>query len=133
MLRGIQKIDGYSEKGMIADLISAPKPEKWLLNPYRDIWLGDPLVMDSAYQMAILWCHEITGLASLPSYSASYRQYQKKFPNNGVKAVLEVSELTDHKMKGNFTFLDKNKNVVATITGYEAVMDASLIKAFKKD
>jgi len=131
MLRGIQKIEGYSAKGMIAELISAPKPKKWLTNPYRDRWLGDPLVMDAAYQMAILWCHEITGLVSLPSYSAAYRQYQKKFPENGVKAVLEVSELTDHKMTGNFTFLGKNKNVVATITGYEAIMDASLIKAFK--
>jgi len=45
--------------------------------------------------------------------------------------VLEVREVTDHKMKGDFTFLDSENGVVATITGYESVMDKSLIKTFK--
>ena len=35
------------------------------------------------------------------------------------------------KRKKDFTFLDANGVVVARLTGYEAVMDASLSKAFK--
>jgi acyl transferase domain-containing protein/NAD(P)-dependent dehydrogenase (short-subunit alcohol dehydrogenase family)/acyl carrier protein len=131
-LRGIQKIIGYSHNGMVAELSNAPTPDNWIKNPYRQKWITDPLVLDAAYQMAILWCHETTGLVSLPSYSASYRQYQEEFPADGVTAILEVKELTDHKMKGNFTFLNSDNRIVAAITGYEAIMDASLMKAFQK-
>ena len=52
------------------------------------------------------------------------------FPTDGVTAVLEVKEVTDHKMTGDFTFLDSKDVVVARLTGYEAVMDATLFKAF---
>jgi hypothetical protein len=34
-------------------------------------------------------------------------------------------------MKGDFTFLDSDGVVVAQLTGYEAVMNASLSRAFK--
>jgi len=50
-----------------------------------------------------------------------------------VTAVLEIKEATDHKLRGDFTFLDAHKVVVARMTGYEAVMDASLSKAFKSE
>ena len=53
------------------------------------------------------------------------------FPTDGVTSVLEVKEVTDHKMTGDFTFLDSEDVVVARLTGYEALMDASLFKAFK--
>jgi hypothetical protein len=101
--------------------------------PLRSRWIADPLVLDSACQMAILWCFEERGMVSLPSYSASYRQYRNAFPSDGVTAVLEIKEATDHKIKGDFTFLDAHEVVVARMTGYEAVMDASLSKAFKSE
>jgi hypothetical protein len=72
-------------------------------------------------------------MVSLPSYSASYRQYRDHFPSEGVTAVLEVKEATDHIMTGDFTFLDADNVVVARLTGYEAVMDASLARAFKPE
>ena len=36
-------------------------------------------------------------------------------------------------MKGGFIFLDEGKNVAARLTGYEAIMDASLAMAFKRE
>jgi NAD(P)-dependent dehydrogenase (short-subunit alcohol dehydrogenase family) len=131
-LKGIQEIVGCSQQGMIALLATAPPPEIWIRDPYRPKWISDPLVLDAAYQMAILWCHETTGLVSLPSYTAGYRQYREEFPSGGVTAILEVKELTDHKMKGDFAFLDADDNIIASINGYEAIMDASLLKAFQK-
>ena len=130
-LRGIDKIISCSPHGMTAQISAAPSPEQWLTDPLRSRWIGDPLVLDSAFQMAIVWCFEEKGVVSLPSYSASYRQYSNNFPSEGVKAVLEVKEVTDHKMRGDFTFLDPDNVVVARLTGYEAVMDDSLFKAFK--
>jgi len=130
-LRGIKEIISYSSRGMVARISSAPPPAKWMTEPLRSKWIGDPLVLDSAFQMAIVWCFEEKGIVSLPSYSASYRQYQSNYPSDGVTVVLEVNRATEHKMMGEFTFLDRNEVVVASLTGYEAVMDASLSRAFK--
>ena len=130
-LRGIDKIISCSPQGMTAQISPAPAPEQWLADPPRSRWIGDPLVLDSAFQMATVWCFEEKGVVSLPSYTASYRQYRNTFPSEGITAVLEVKEVADHKIKGDFTFLDRDNVVVARLTGYEAVMDASLFKAFK--
>ena len=132
-LQGIKEITGYSSNRIVARISAAPLPAKWMVEPLRSRWIGDPLVLDSAFQMAILYSFKKIGLVSLPSYTASYRQYQKAFPLDEVTAVLDVKKMTDHKITCDFTFLDKDNIVVARLTGYEAVMDASLLKAFKPD
>jgi len=130
-LRGIKQIISYSSQGMVAKVNSAPAPANWMTEPLRNKWIGDPLVLDSAFQMATLWCYMEKGVVSLPSYNACYRQYRSNFPSGLVTAVLDVTDTTEHKMKGNFTFLDENNSVIARLEGYEAVMDASLFKSFK--
>jgi NAD(P)-dependent dehydrogenase (short-subunit alcohol dehydrogenase family)/acyl carrier protein len=132
-LRGIREIIGYSPRSVTARISSAPSPAEWMTDPLRSRWIADPLVLDCACQMAIIWCFEERKTLSLPSYSASYRQYRDAFPTDGVTAVLEVKDVTDHKMTGDFTFLDAEDVVVARLTGYEAVMDDSLFKAFKSN
>jgi len=130
-LRGIREIIGYSPRSVAARISSTPTPATWMTDPLRSKWIADPLVLDCACQMAIIWFFEERKNLSLPSYSASYRQYRDSFPTDGVTAILEVKEVTDHKMTGDFTFLDSEDVVVARLAGYEAVMDASLSKAFK--
>jgi NAD(P)-dependent dehydrogenase (short-subunit alcohol dehydrogenase family) len=130
-LRGIEEVISLSSQGMVARIASAPDPEKWMTNPHRTRWIGDPLALDCAFQMASLWCYEETGSVSLPSYCASYRQYTRVFPSSGLTAVLVVTAQTDRKLRADITLLDANEVVVAQIKGYEAVMDTSLIKAFK--
>ncbi|MGD8213312.1 MAG: polyketide synthase dehydratase domain-containing protein, partial [Desulfobacterales bacterium] len=130
-LRGIRKINSCSTRGMVARLSAAPGPREWMSAPLRDRWIADPLVLDSAFQMAIVWCYEEKQAVSLPSSVASYRQYRRQFPTEGVTAVLEAGEITDNKMRGDFTFSDSNGEIVARLAGYQATMDASLLKAFK--
>jgi nucleoside-diphosphate-sugar epimerase len=132
-LRGIKEIISFSYNGMIARICSAPSPSAWIKDPLRSQWIGDPLALDSAFQMATIWCYEKMGSVSLPSYMAAYRQYRTKFPTGGVTAVLEVQEASEHKMAGNITFLDQNDIVVAQLHGYEAIADPSLFKTFKPD
>jgi NAD(P)-dependent dehydrogenase (short-subunit alcohol dehydrogenase family)/acyl carrier protein len=129
-LRGIKKIISISDQGMAAQLSSAPHPMLWVREPFRNHWIADPLVLDCAFQMAILWCYQQFEQVSLPSYAATYRQYSEKFPRSGVTAVLEVQNATDHRIVGCFTFLDTEKRVVARLDGYEAVMDQNLIYKF---
>ena len=130
-LHGIQEILSCSSEGMTARVSAAPSPSKWIKDHLRSGWIADPLVLDCAFQMATIWCYEETGNVSLPSYCAKYRQYCSAFPTEGVTALFEVTELSDHKMTGNFLLMDKNNQLAAQMTGYEAVMDASLFKAFK--
>lgn len=130
-LRGIQKIIRLSDKGMTARLASAPAPESWIQEPLRSRWISDPLVLDCAFQMAIVWCFEQTGTLSLPSYAETYRQYRDRFPADGVTAVMEVHKTTDRKMVADFTFLDDQKRIVACLNGYEAIMDEGLLRAFR--
>ncbi len=130
-LYGIREIIGCSETGIKARVACAPSPRQWIAQPLRNIWLADPLVLDSAFQLAIVWSYENTGVRSLPVGFARFRQYRESFPSEGVTVVLEVKDRAKNKLGGDFTFLDDEKNVVARIEGYEAVMDKSLEAAFK--
>ncbi len=130
-LRGIKEIIGYSSKGMVARISPAPHPDKWVKDPLRNRWISDPLALDSAFQMAILWSYEELQQLSLPSYCRTYRQYCSNFPSAGVTAVLEIREALKHKIKCDITFLDADNIVVAMLNGYEAVISNSLFKSFR--
>ena len=121
-LRGIREIMSCSPRGIIARITSAPPPDRWMAEPLRSRWIGDPLVLDSAFQMVTVWAHEQKGMRSLPNYGAAYRQYRAGFPENGVTAVFEVTGVNDDTVTGNFTFLDAGNAVVAQLLGYEAKM-----------
>jgi hypothetical protein len=130
-LHGIRKIVSCSSRGMVAHISPAPDPAEWISTPLRNQWIGDPLVLDSAFQMATVWSFEEKGMVSLPSYAAAYRQFCSRFPANGVTAVLEIKEASSRKIRADFTFLDAKDEIVASLSGYEAVLDPSLLKAFK--
>ncbi len=132
-LRAIQAIDDYSDHGMTARLTSAPKPEAWMQDPIKGHWMADPMVLDGAFQMAIVWCFEQTGKVCLPSYARAFRQYRPAFPASGVTAVMSVTAASHRKMVADFTFLDSDRQVVATLNGYEATIDESLIHAFQNN
>jgi len=127
---GIERIEGYSSKGIVARLRSAPPPMDWMDDPLRSVWLGDPLVVDAGLQMGILWCYEELGSVSLPTYGARYRQYTETFPSAGVVAALEVRDRSTHRVTADITFLDTSGTVVARMEGYAWTVDPSLREAF---
>ncbi|MDY6822584.1 MAG: SDR family oxidoreductase [Thermodesulfobacteriota bacterium] len=130
-LHGIQTVMACTGDGISAELHSAPEPRQWIQDPLRNVWLADPLVLDAAFQMAIIWCYENTGMVSLPVAFDAFRQYRQAFPADGVRAVLAIKNRASQRIRGDITFLDSNDTVVATMTGYEAVMDKTLANAFK--
>ena len=132
-LRAIKSIDEYSDHDMTARLNSAPKPEVWMQDPIQGKWMADPMILDGAFQMAIVWSFEQTGKVCLPSYVRAYRQYRPAFPVSGVTVAMAVTTHSHRKMIADFTFLDDDRQVVATLTGYEATIDESLMHAFKNN
>jgi acyl transferase domain-containing protein/NAD(P)-dependent dehydrogenase (short-subunit alcohol dehydrogenase family) len=130
-LQGIKKIFSCTPVSMAAKIACAPAPDQWMENPIRSRWIADPLVLDCAFQMAIIWCFEQKGMVCLPCYSESYRQYCRTFPQGNITAILEIKDVNQRKLRGDFTFLDKRDVVVAQLFGYEALIDPKLINAFK--
>ncbi len=132
-LQGILEVTQCSDKGIVANVSAAAQPSTWMNQPIRSGWLTDPLILDSAFQMMILWSFEENDSASLPTAIASYRQYQRNYPKDSAKIIAEVNEHTAHKAKAAIEFLDGDGKLIALMDGYECVRDASLQAAFKKN
>jgi len=75
---------------------------------------------------------EQKGMVCLPCYSESYRQYRRSFPSGNITAIMEIRDVNRRKLRGDFTFLDDQGLVVARLSGYEALIDPALIKAFNR-
>ncbi len=132
-LHGIREVTHCSEKGIVANVNSAPPPMTWMKQPIRSSWLTDPLVLDSAFQMMILWSFEQQGIGSLPTAIAHYRQYSRSYPKDGAKVIADVIEQTDHRANASIEFIDDKGQLIAVMEGYECVRDSSLQLAFKEN
>ena len=132
-LQGVKQVLACSDKGIVATAKSAPQPSSWMKQAIRSNWLTDPLVIDSSFQIMILWSFEQSGIGSLPTAIASYRQYKRSFPKDIVKINTIVNEYTEHRANAAIEFLDNKGELIALIDGYECVRDKSLESAFSKN
>ncbi|MCK4536409.1 MAG: SDR family NAD(P)-dependent oxidoreductase, partial [Desulfuromonadales bacterium] len=71
----IREVIGCSADGVTSLVRPAPLPAQWINQPLRNAWLADPLVLDSGFQMMILWSFEKYQAGSLPVFAGRYRQY----------------------------------------------------------
>lgn len=129
-LQGIVEISGHSKQGMTARIADTAQPDSWMKVPARRRWLHAPLAVDSAFQMAIVWCQEYHGKRSLPSFVGAFRQF-RPFPNGDLLIHLVVDSVSPHKMTGCFFFMDTSARLIAQIDGYECTMNTSLESAFR--
>ena len=132
-LQGIEVITGYNDRGISARVHSAPNPSAWMKQPIRTGWLMDPLALDCAFQLMILWCFERTGTGSLPTRLGKYRQFRRSYPKDGVLINLLVESSGKHEAKASIEFVDMHGKLIARIEGYECVIDASLNDAFRRN
>ena len=131
-LQGIDRIEGWSERGIVGFVNGAPAPSDWIGNPLRNTWLLDPLVIDSAFQLMVLWAFANKGCASLPCFVGRYRQYKRSL-RGSIRVVAEVKESSDHRAVADIFFVDSTGNVVARMENYESVIDAGLNQAFRRN
>ncbi len=133
-LQGIELVGGCSSKGITAMVKAAPKPENWIKQPLRNIWLTDPLVVDSAFQLMILWSFERSGSGSLPSFAGRYRQFQDSFPREGAQIIIKVTSERNHGASADIEFFDRTSGkLIARLEDYECIIDPSLQKAFRRN
>src|SRR5262249_28612244 len=95
-------------------------------------WLADPLVLDGAFQLLILWSQEHRGVANLPCLLARYRQY-RPFPPGGARALALVRRVTEASARTDIDLTDEEGALIARLEGYECVLDPSLERAFRRN
>lgn len=133
-LQCIRAIEGCGENGIVARVSSAPAPSTWIDKPLRQSWLTDPLVIDGAFQLLILWSVERFGAGSLPTIIGRYRQFERSFPTDGVRIVARVTESGAHRAVADIEFLNTTTGaLIARIDDYQCVIDQSLNQAFRRN
>ncbi len=130
---GIEHIEGISPEGIIGITKAAPSPSAWIRQPLRNHWLTDPLIVDSSFQMMILWSFAQHGTASLPTFIKRYRQFQPKFSPNVGRIVAQVTKSEKHSAQANIEFLDENGALIARMEEYECTIDPLLNEAFRRN
>ncbi len=133
LLQGIETVDGCGDTGIVATAKSASAPAEWMTRPLRSRWIAEPLAIDCAFQMLILWSLWKHDLGSLPTRFASYRQYRAAFPEEGVRIEVRVQQHDSQRVVADIDWLDSAGDVVARMVGYECVMASSLTEHFTRN
>ncbi|MFO0807665.1 MAG: SDR family NAD(P)-dependent oxidoreductase [Gemmataceae bacterium] len=132
-LRGLESIDGCGPLGITVTTSTAPTPTVWLTQPLRSTWLADPLVLDCAFQAMIVWTHAERALLSLPTGVSRYRQYRRSFPAGEMRVMARVTGSSGATVRADLDFVAADGSLVATIDGYECVLDGGLTAAFRRN
>ena len=132
-MQAIQQVEGCDDQTIAAWVSTSPPPASWMERPFRQTWLTDPLAIDAAFQLLVLWTRKRLGSSSLPTGVGAYRQFRKAFPAEGVRVLAAVRQHNDHRAVADIEFLDTQAHPVARIESYECVIDASLNQAFRRN
>lgn len=132
-LQGIERVDRLSSAGIRGWATPAPVPSAWIRKPLRNSWIADPLVLDSAFQLMILWCQEIHGTRSLPCHAGRYRQFRRTFPHDDVQVIANITRQSSQLILADIEFLDQAGALIARMENYECVLDAALERAFRNN
>jgi len=130
---GIEQIEGSRERAIAGWVSTAPAPSEWIDRPLRSTWLTDPLAIDCAFQLVVLWCSEQLRANSLPASIGGYRQFRRSFPADGVRVLAEIRHASDTRAVADVEFLDAHGELVARLDSYECVIDSSLNQAFRRN
>ena len=130
---GIEQVEGYAANGIVARVKAAPHPSSWIKQPLRKYWLTDPLMIDSGFQLLILWSFAQYQAGSLPAYIGQYRQFVSKFSPEGGRIVAKVTKSEQHRACATIEFLDPRGNLLARMEEYECTIDSSLNQTFRKN
>jgi acyl transferase domain-containing protein len=132
-MQGIERVDGLGERAVAGWVAASPATSEWLEQPLRNIWLTDPLAIDCAFQLVVLWSRERLGANSLPTAIGGYRQFRRAFPAEGVRVVAQIRHASDTRAVADIEFFDAEGALVARLDAYECVVDLSLNQAFRRN
>ena len=131
-LRALERVDGISDIGIVGMARTNAVPTEWMETPIRGAWLADPMAIDAAFQLFILWSYNKHRIGSLPCFVGTYRQYKRTFPSEGVLVSLRVTRDNKTTARAEVDFIGSDGRLVARMTEVEHVLDPGLNEAFRK-
>jgi len=125
LLRGIEAIEGIDDEGMVATLAPS-SPQRCLTSPGAGRWIVDPLVIDSGFQLCILWARIRLGSTPLPARIGGYRRFAA-FPDERVRCDLRARGRAGGRiLDTRFVFRDPEGRLLAIIEDMEFACSRSL-------
>jgi hypothetical protein len=112
---------------------SSPAPKLWITSPLRPAWLADPLALDGAFQLMILWSTSQRSAPSLPCALRSFRQFAAFPKTGGSRVVARITSAETPVAVADLQFFDRDGGLLALGQGYEFVVDANLREAFRQN
>ena len=132
-LQGIVSVDGCGMSGLSGLVRTAVDPARFITDD-NGTWLTDPLVLDAAFQMVILWCWERHGRPALPVSVKSYRQFADQSPPAGqVRINIQITEADSPKIKADLEIMDLDGRLLARMEGLVCFESESLIEAYRRN
>jgi len=125
-LQGIDEVVGMSDHGAVA-WVRTSRPHT--LGVTSSAWSTDPLAVDSALQLMLLWVREKQGSCALPSLLGEYRQFR---PLTGrLECRLHIEDGAS-ATRGRFAaqWVDEQGRLVARLSRSEYTADVHLAPSF---
>jgi hypothetical protein len=132
-LQGIRQVERIGPEIIIGRVAIAPPPAQWLDRPLRASWLAEPMVLDTSFQLMVLWCWENHGMPLLPTALGTYRQFCRTFPRDGVRVIAHVTAQAQQSVRADIDYVDSAGRLLARIEGGEFVTDVSLKESFRNN
>jgi NAD(P)-dependent dehydrogenase (short-subunit alcohol dehydrogenase family) len=124
-LHGISTIEGMNEKGICAILKPSSLGECFYHQTAGE-WLIDPVVLDSSFQLAILWERAHHDMTPLPVRISSYRIYGS-LSNSPVRCYVEAESSDEGQLlKANLYYLDGANRMLGILEGLECSCSKAL-------
>ncbi len=117
-LQGISMIEGMNEKGICA-ILKPSSLDECFYHQTAGEWLIDPVVLDSSFQLAILWERAHHDMTPLPSRLAAYRSYGQ-FSRSPIRCYLHAqSSNGGQTLMTTIYFLDSAHRLLGLMEGME--------------
>jgi acyl transferase domain-containing protein/NAD(P)-dependent dehydrogenase (short-subunit alcohol dehydrogenase family) len=129
--KSLTEINGWSNAGIIATSKASGESAAWLSNAPQPKLATDPIAIDAAYQLMILWTTKVCGAPSLPNYAASYRKYVEQYTGSTLTISIKAQKKTTMTAIADIDFIGEKGELLASIEGYECTLNENLKHAFK--
>ncbi len=125
LFQAIEALTGYGEEGIRA-MVRASRPGECMDVAGAEGWLIDPVVLDTAPQLAILWSRATHDTTALPNHVAEFEIFGDLGGGGEIEVVVRtLVEADAHTFKADVWFLREGQ-VVARMLGLEGSSSAEL-------
>jgi acyl transferase domain-containing protein/NAD(P)-dependent dehydrogenase (short-subunit alcohol dehydrogenase family) len=117
-LRAIEEVHGFGRNGISATL-TASAPRRLMKGATAEQWLIDPLVLDGAFQLGVIWARLNFDVTVLPVRFRTFRRFCPLVGSH-VRCTLQAQPANGHySFHATITFVDEAENLLWQIEDME--------------